>query len=317
MKLGFLYAGQGSQHPGMGADLYQAFPAFRAVFDRAADCVDFDLKEVSFTDAQGVLNQTRYTQPCMVAFAAGLTAVLREWGIVPAVAAGLSLGEYSALHAAGVFDAATAVRLVAFRGKAMEEAARGHDSAMMAVLNLDREPLREACQAASQLGCVVIANYNCPGQLVIGGDRAAVEKAAALAKEKGARRCLPLKVSGPFHTPLMAPAGEALQDYFRGVAFAEPSIPVIFNCLGDEKPETVTIPELLVQQVQSSVCMEDSIRKMAAMGMDAIVEIGPGKALSGFVKKTVPQVPVCSVETAADVEALPETLRQLKKEADR
>ena len=251
MKLGFLYAGQGSQHPGMGADLYEAFPAFRAVLDSAE--VDFDLKEVSFRDSQGVLNQTRYTQPCMVAFAAGLTAVLKELGITPATAAGLSLGEYSALHAAGVFDAATAVKLVAFRGKAMEEAAAGRPSAMMAVLNLDRAPLQAACEQASDLGCVVIANYNCPGQLVIGGEKAAVEKAAALAKEAGARRCLPLKVSGPFHTPLMAPAGDALATYFQSVDFARPQIPVIFNCLGDVKDDSVTIQELLVKQVQSSV----------------------------------------------------------------
>ena len=289
MKLGFLYAGQGSQHPGMGADLYEAFPAFRTVLDSAE--VDFDLKEVSFRDSQGVLNQTRYTQPCMVAFAAGLTAVLKEQGVVPAAAAGLSLGEYSALHAAGVFDAATAVKLVAFRGKAMAEAA-GRASAMMAVLNLDRAPLQETCKEASDLGCVVIANYNCPGQLVIGGEKAAVEKAAALAKEKGARRCLPPKVSGPFHKPLMAPAGEALKQHFESIEFAAPQIPVIFNCLGDVKPEGVSIPELLVKQVQSSVYMEDSIRRMAAMGVDAIVEIGPGKALSGFVKKTVPGLPV-------------------------
>ena len=208
MKLGFLYAGQGSQHAGMGADLYEQYPAFRAVIDSAE--VDFDLKKVSFEDPDGIINQTRYTQPCMVAFAAGLTAVLREKGIVPAVAAGLSLGEYSALHAAGVFDAATAIRLVAFRGRAMEEAAAGRESAMMAVLNLDRAPLQACCDAAADLGCVVIANYNCPGQLVLGGEKAAVEKAAALAKEKGARRCLPLKVSGPFHTPLMAPAGRGV-----------------------------------------------------------------------------------------------------------
>ena len=311
MKLGFLYAGQGSQHPGMGADLYDAYPAFRAVIDSAE--VDFDLKEVSFTDANGVLNQTRYTQPCMVAFAAGLTAVLAERGIVPAVAAGLSLGEYSALHAAGVLDAGTAIRTVAFRGKAMEEAAAGRESAMMAVLNLDRAPLQEACDEAAELGCVVIANYNCPGQLVIGGEKAAVEKAAAIAKEKGARRCLPLKVSGPFHTPLMAPAGEALAERFRTVDFHQPAIPVIFNCLGNVKPENVTIPELLVKQVQSSVFMEDSIRSMAALGMDAFVEIGPGKALSGFVKKTVPEVPVYAVETAADVEALVNAV----KESDR
>ena len=186
MKLGFLYAGQGSQHPGMGADLYETYPAFREVLDQAAAQVDFDLKQVSFTDSDGVLTQTRYTQPCMVAFAAGMTALLREKGIVPAVAAGLSLGEYSALHAAGVFDAATAVKLVAFRGKAMEQAAAGRESAMVAVLNLDRAPLQEACDAASDLGCVVICNYNCPGQLVIGGEKAAVDKAAELAKAAGA-----------------------------------------------------------------------------------------------------------------------------------
>ena len=310
MKLGFLYAGQGSQHPGMGMDLYQAFPAFREVLDRAALQVDFDLKEVSFTDSRSLLNQTRYTQPCMVAFAAGLTAVLRERGIVPSAAAGLSLGEYSALHAAGVFDARTAVRLAAFRGRAMEEAARGHDSAMMAVLGLDREPLQAACEAAADLGTVVIANYNCPGQLVIGGDKAAVEKAAALAKERGAKRCLPLKVSGPFHTPLMKPAGEALEDYFKGVAFGEMEIPVIFNCLGREKGAEDAVPALLVRQVQSSVYMEDSIRRMADLGLDALVEIGPGKALSGFVKKTVPGFPVRAVETAADVEALEQMVKE-------
>ncbi len=312
MKLGFLYAGQGSQHPGMGADLYHAYGAFRAVLDSAE--VDFDLKEVCFTDSRGLINRTRYTQPCMVVFAAGLTAVLREKGVVPAVAAGLSLGEYSALHAAGVLDAATAVKLVAFRGRAMEEAAAGRESAMVAVLNLDRAPLQEACEAASDLGCVVICNYNCPGQLVIGGEKAAVEKASALAKEKGARRCLPLKVSGPFHTPLMAPAGDALAEHFKTISFHEPQIPVIFNCLGDVKDDSITIPQLLVRQVQSSVFMEDSIRKMAAMGVDAIVEIGPGKALSGFVKKTVPEIPVTAVETVADVEALADTLNALIKE---
>ncbi len=310
MKLGFLYAGQGSQHPGMGADLYEAFPAFREVLDAARAEVDFDLKRTCFEDPEGVLNQTRYTQPCMVAFAAGLTAVLRERGIVPAAAAGLSLGEYSALHAAGVFDARTAVRLVAFRGKAMEEAAKGHDSAMMAVLGLDREPLQAACEAAGDLGTVVIANYNCPGQLVLGGDRAAVEKAAALAKERGAKRCMPLKVSGPFHTPLMKPAGEALECYFRSVPFEAPGIPVLFNCLGREKEPGDAISALLVRQVQSSVYMEDTIRRMAALNLDALVEIGPGKALSGFVKKTVPGFPVYAVETVQDVEALEQLVKE-------
>ena len=304
MKLGFLYAGQGSQHPGMGEDLYEAYPAFRAVFDAAQADLEFDLKRTCFQDPEGILDRTRYTQPCMTAFAAGLTAVLRERGIVPAAAAGLSLGEYSALHAAGTFDAGTAVRLTAFRGRAMEEAAAGRESAMMAVLGLDREPLQAACEAASDLGTVVIANYNCPGQLVIGGDRAAVEKAAAIAKEQGAKRCLPLKVSGPFHTPLMAPAGEALEAYLQTVPLREPQIPVLFNCLGREKGDGDSIPALLVRQVQSSVYMEDSIRRMGELGLDGIVEIGPGKALSGFVKKTLPGFPVRAVETVGDVEAL-------------
>ncbi len=304
MKLGFLYAGQGSQHPGMGAELYATSPVFRAALDRADACVDFDLKEVSFTDTQGLLNQTQYTQPCMVAFAAAMTALLADAGITPAAAAGLSLGEYSALHAAGVFSLETAVQLVAFRGRAMADAAAGRPSAMTAVLGLDRAALRKACAEASALGCVVIANYNCPGQLVLGGDKAAVEKAAELAKAAGARRCLPLKVSGPFHTPLMAPAGAALQERFSAVTFHPPRIPVIFNCLGTEKPEGVSISDLLVRQVQSSVYMEDSIRTLASMQLDALVEIGPGRALSGFVKKTAPEMPIYAVETAADVEQL-------------
>ncbi|MDR3783356.1 MAG: ACP S-malonyltransferase [Dysosmobacter sp.] len=307
MKLGFLYAGQGSQHAGMGADLYEAFSAFRAVYDHAE--VDFDLKKVTFEDPDGIINQTRYTQPCMVAFAAGMTAVLREKGITPAVAAGLSLGEYSALHAAGVFDAATAIRLVAFRGKAMEEAAAGRESAMMAVLNLDRSPLQDACDAASDLGCVVIANYNCPGQLVIGGEKAAVEKAAAIAKEKGARRCLPLKVSGPFHTSLLAPAGDALREKFKETAFGAMRIPVLFNCLGREMGPEDTIPALLEKQVQTSVYMEDTIRRLAELGVDTIVEIGPGKALSGFVKKTAPAIKTYAVETCADLDALSAALK--------
>ncbi len=312
MKLGFLYAGQGSQRVGMGADLYEAYPAFRAVFQQPE--LDFDLKELCFADPDGRLNQTEYTQPCMVAFAAGMTAVLKEQGIVPSMAAGLSLGEYSALHAAGVLDAKTAVELAAFRGKAMERSAAGVESAMMAVLGLDRAPLQKACEEASQLGVVVIANYNCPGQLVIGGEKAAVERAAALAKEYGAKRCMPLKVSGPFHTPLMKQAGDALSERFESTPFQPMNIPVIFNCLGDVCPEGTRIQELLVRQVQSSVYMEDTIRKMAQMGVDALVEIGPGKAVSGFVRKTVPAIPVFAVETVADVEQLAQSLSQLEKE---
>ena len=312
MKLGFLYAGQGSQRVGMGRDLYEQYPAFRTVFDSAS--LSFDLKSVCFDGPEEILNQTRYTQPCMVAFAAGVTAVLREQGITPDIAAGLSLGEYSALYAAGVFNAMTAIELVAFRGEAMEKASAGIDCAMMAVLGIARGPLLEACREARSLGVVEISNYNCPGQLVLGGETAAVEAAAKRAMELGAKRCRPLKVSGPFHTPLLSPAGDALRERFQTVHFGVPQIPVVFNCLGAQMSASDTIPALLEKQVQSSVYMEDSIRAMAAAGVDAFVEIGPGKVLSGFVRKTTPEIPAFAVDNAEDLMALPEKLASVGKE---
>ena len=289
MKLAVLYAGQGAQHPGMGKEFYEESPAFRAAFDSAA--LDFDLHRVCFEDPDGVLNQTEYTQPCMVAFACGVTAVLAEKGVKPAYLAGLSLGEYSALQAAGVFTAKQAIELTAFRGKAMAEAAKGLDCGMTAVLGLDREKLSACCEQAAKAGCVQICNYNCP-----------VEQAAALAKEAGARRCLPLKVSGPFHTRLMAPAGDALAERFKTERFSEMQIPVLFNCLGREKADADTIPALLVKQVQSSVYMEDTLRRLGDLGVDHILEVGPGSALSGFVKKTLPGVACAAVETPAELE---------------
>ena len=302
MSIAFLYAGQGSQHPGMGADLYETYPQFRAVLDGAD--LDFDVKEVSFQDSQGVLNETRYTQPCMVAFAVGVTQILNHEGIRPDYVAGLSLGEYSALQAAGVFNPQQAISLVPFRGKVMAEAAKGVPCGMTAVLGLDREKLEQACEQASALGVVCIANYNCPGQLVIGGHQEAVDEAARLAKEMGARRCMPLKVSGPFHTPLLKPAGDALAEKFKGETFGEMQVPVLFNCLGREMGPDDTIPALLERQVQSSVYMEDTIRRLAELGVDTIVEIGPGKVLSGFVRKTTPEIKTYAVETVADAQAL-------------
>lgn len=300
MKIGFLYAGQGSQTAGMGSGFYDAYASFRAVYDDAP--VDFDLKACCFTGEH--LDETRYTQPCMVAFAAGVTGILAERGIVPEVAAGLSLGEYSALCAAGVWDVRTAIRLAAFRGEAMTRAAAGVDSAMIAILALDREKLRQACARASDLGVVEIANYNCPGQIVIAGERAAVEQAAVFAKELGARRALPLNTSGPFHTSLLKDASAALHDYFKTISFSPMAFPVIFNCLGDVMGKGDTVPALLERQVMSSVYLEDSIRKMAEMGVDTFVEIGPGRVLSGFVKKTLEAAKTYAVTTPADLDAL-------------
>ena len=206
--------------------------------------------------------------------------------------------------AAGVFTAKSAVELAAYRGKAMAGAAEGVESAMTAVLNLDREKLEACCEEASALGVVRICNYNCPGQLVIGGEKAAVERAGELAKAAGARRLMPLKVSGPFHTPLMQGAGEALAARFETEALSEMQFPVLFNCLGGEMGEGDSVPALLVRQVQESVYMEDIIRRLAELGVDTVIEIGPGRALSGFVNKTVGNAISCyPVEDAESLEA--------------
>ncbi|MGI5962551.1 MAG: ACP S-malonyltransferase [Lawsonibacter sp.] len=307
MKLAFVYAGQGSQKVGMGRDFYEKYPEFREVLDHVP--VDFDVKQLCFDGPEEQLAQTRYTQPCMVAFAIGVTDLLVQAGIQPAAAAGLSLGEYSALYAAGVFDRETALQTVALRGRAMEEAAAGLVCGMTAVLGLEREKLQQACDQASALGVVQICNYNCPGQLVIGGEKAAVDRAGELAKELGAKRCMPLKVSGPFHTRLMKPAGDVLAAHFQKISFGKMAFPVYFNCKGAPMEEGDTIPALLEKQVQSSVYWEDTIRAMEKDGIDTIVEIGPGKTLTSFIKKIAPSIQTHHIDTAADLEQVTAQLK--------
>lgn len=308
MKLAFVYAGQGSQRVGMGKDFYDEYPAYRAHMD--AISLDFDVKDLSFVGPESQLSETRYTQPCMVAFAIGVTDLLRAEGVVPRAAAGLSLGEYSALYAAGVFDRQTALDTVALRGRAMEEAAAGLECGMTAVLGLDRDRLQRACDGASALGVVQICNYNCPGQLVIGGEKAAVDRAGELAKELGARRYMPLKVSGPFHTRLMKPAGDRLREHFRTVRFGEMALPVYFNCKGDKMGPEDTIPALLERQVQSPVLWEDTIRALEQDGFDTVVEIGPGKTLSGFFRKTCKGIQTYSIDTAEDFRKVVAVLKE-------
>ena len=314
MKIGFLYAGQGSQKVGMGLDLYEKYPEFKETFDNVQG-VDFDLKKVCFEGPAETLNETKYTQPCMVAFAVGMTKVLKNLGIEPVCAAGLSLGEYSALYATGVFTEQQVIPLVQFRGNAMQTAVSGRECKMIAVLGLDKETIFAGCEkvkaeleAAGKSIIAEPANFNCPGQITVSGDAEAVDMAAEVLKEMGAKRCLPVKVSGPFHTSLMKPAGDALAERFKSENFGDMKFPVIFNCIGREKKEDETIPALLEQQVQKSVYFDDSIRAMVELGVDAFVEIGPGKTLSKFVQKTTPDIPVYGVETVEDIEKLLEII---------
>lgn len=317
MKLGFVYAGQGSQRVGMGQDFYEKYDSYKETIDKATEVVskvtDMDVAALSFEGPMEQLSQTKYTQPAMVAFAIGVTKLLKESGIDADYTLGLSLGEYSALYEAGVLDEDTILELIAKRGKYMAEASEGLDVKMAAVLGMDRETVMEACERVntelSGEKIVQAANFNCPGQIVISGDAIAVDKASAYLKESGAKRILPLKVSGPFHTKLMKPAGDKLAQEFKSVDFKDEQAKVIFNCLGREKKSDEEIGELLEKQVQSSVYLEDSIKYMAEAGVDTVIEIGPGKAISKFISKTVDNMKVYSIDTVEDFE---ETVKELR-----
>lgn len=308
-KLGFIYAGQGSQVVGMGKSFYDNYQVAKDVFDSID--LDIDVKKLCFEGPLEELSKTSNTQPCMVAVAVIATKLLKENGINPDYVAGLSLGEYSALNAAGVLDDQSAINLVRFRGQAMERAAAGIESKMVAIIGLARELLNEAVNEASHLGVVSIANYNCPGQLVIGGEANAVTKASELALEKGARRAIPLNTSGPFHTELLVPASLELKAKFENVQFNEMKIPVIFNSSAKELEAGVNVAKMLEKQVMSSVYFEDSVRYMIANGVDTIIEIGPGKVLSGFIRKIDKTIKTYQVEDQASLE---KTLAGLKGE---
>ena len=320
MKLGFVYAGQGSQKVGMGQDFYETYPVFRQVFDNARewvkDVTDFDLKKLCFEGPMEQLSQTRFTQPCMVSFAVGVTKLLEQENIKPEYVCGLSLGEYSALYAAGVLTEEDVLKLVAYRGKVMAEAVSGREVKMSAVLMVDRDIVVESCREATERlknqfvtisgevtgehYVVQAANFNCPGQIAISGDAAAVDLATEIIKEKGGKRVVPLAVSGPFHTSLMKPAGDKLRVKLEQTSFGEQKAEVIFNATGMPKKVDETYEDLLEKQVQSSVYLEDSIRYMAEQGVDTIVEIGPGATISKFVQKTAPGIQTYHIDSVDD-----------------
>ncbi|HFH6653632.1 TPA: ACP S-malonyltransferase [Streptococcus agalactiae] len=294
-KVAFLFAGQGTQKLGMARDLYETFPIVKETFDKASHVLGYDLRELIDKDLDK-LNQTKYTQPAILTTSTAIyRLILKEIGLRPDMVAGLSLGEYSALVASGAIRFEDAVVLVARRGQLMEAAAPAGSGKMVAVLNADRQIIEDACKKASQFGIVSPANYNTPKQIVIGGESIAVNAAVEELKQQGVKRLIPLNVSGPFHTALLKPASQKLSDVLDKVHFSVSEIPVIGNTEAQIMKKD-DIKSLLARQVMEPVRFDESIETMKKMGMTQVVEIGPGKVLSGFLKKIDSSLSVYSVE---------------------
>lgn len=301
-KIAFLFAGQGAQYIGMGKELYESHSVCRQVFEEASDCLGFDITKLILTGTKEELDLTENTQPAVVTMSLAAYQAVREKGIVPDVVAGLSLGEYSALTAAGAFTLSQVVPLVRKRGRFMQEAVPAGIGKMCAVLNLSEDKIREACEEAKPFGIVEPANFNCPGQIVIGGEIKAVEEAARLAKEKGAMKTIDLPVSAPFHTSMLKPAADRLKAEFNQLLLGELITPVISNVNAEYVQSAGQVKELLYKQVMSSVLWEQTLRRMIADGVTEFIEIGPGKTLSGFVKKIDRGLNIFNVEDIASLE---------------
>ena len=301
-KTAFLFAGQGAQKLGMARDLYDQYPIVKETYDQASRVLGYDLRNLIDQDEEK-LNQTRYTQPAILTTSVAIYRLLVEKGLQPDMVAGLSLGEYSALVAAGSLDFEDAVALIAKRGQFMETAAPAGTGKMVAVMNTDVALIEEACQKASDKGYVKPANYNTPAQIVIGGDVAAVDAAVDYLKEAGAKRLIPLNVSGPFHTALLQPASEKLALELETVDFQEFQIPLVGNTEA-KVMEKEQIKSLLARQVMEPVRFYESIDAMKELGLTKVIEIGPGKVLSGFLKKIDKNIEVLAVEDEASLQAL-------------
>jgi len=303
--IAFVFPGQGSQYSGMGRELAENFPVARQVFEEANEALGFDLAALCYNGPDDDLRLTTNTQPAILTVSvAALRVIEQESGLRPAYVAGHSLGEYSALVAAGGLSFADAVRTVRQRGAFMQEAVPVGVGAMAAILGLETAELEAVCREAAQGEVVSPANFNSPGQVVIAGHASAVERAIELAKAKGAKRAMPLPVSAPFHCALMVPAGERLAGVLAGIAVGPLQTPVVTNVEAEPNTDSGRVKQLLVSQVSAPVRWDESVQKMAGLGVERFVEIGPGKVLAGLIKRIAKGVAAQSVEDVAGLKAL-------------
>lgn len=304
-KVVFMFPGQGAQYVGMGKEFYDSFACSKEIFDRANEVLDIDIKKLCFEENEDI-HITEFTQAAMVAASVAILKQLEEMGIKPDMTAGLSLGEYCALVASGVMSFEDAVKVVRQRGILMQDAVPTGEGAMSAVLGMKKEQIEAVLPEVE--GIVTIANYNCPGQIVISGEAQAVAKAGEALKEAGAKRVLPLKVSGPFHSPMLESAGKKLLDVLEDVEVKNPVVPYVSNTTAEFITSKEDVKDLLGRQVYSSVRWEQSIEKMIADGADTFIEIGPGRTLSGFMRKIDRSVKTINIEKIADLEKIKEIL---------
>lgn len=303
-KLAFIFPGQGAQKAGMGKDFYENSEAARSFFDQAQKNLDFDLKEMCFGEHEE-LNLTEYTQPCMVSVCLAIVRELKKRGINPDITAGLSLGEYAAVAAAGGMNELDAIKLVRRRGILMQSTVPAGEGAMAAVLGLDAKKIEEILESFEN---VWIANYNCPGQIVITGLTNEVQQASLALKEAGAKRVVELKVSGPFHSLLLKPAGEALLKEMESMSFSPLQVPYVANATAEIVTDSKKISTFFAKGIYSSVRWQQSIEIMLENGVDTFVEIGPGKTLAGFMRKIAPKATVYNVSSFEDAIALEKCL---------
>lgn len=306
MSIAFIFPGQGAQVIGMGKDFYENSPLSREVFDRASELLDLDMKALCFEENDNI-NITEYTQAALVTTSVAMLRVLEEKGISPDVCAGLSLGEYCALVASKAMSFDDAVKTVRQRGILMQEAVPLGLGAMCAVIGLEGQVIADVCDI---IDGVSVANYNCPGQIVISGKKEAVEEASGKLKDAGARRCVMLNVSGPFHSAMLKEAGEKLYEVLKDVELKDFTIPYVTNVTAEYVTDTKDIKELLKKQVSSSVKWQQSVERMIENGVDTFVEIGPNKTLASFVKKINKEVRVFNIEKWEDVDTVASALKE-------